>query len=155
MMAREYSFVISALASLTTVPFVQLSTPATTGVELIELYLGQETSETSEQLCVSIQRRSTASTLPTATTSVPISSNDPASLLTGSTTTNAQGIATVTGTAGNVLTRLTFNALNNLIWVPVPEARISMAPSSFLTLQFIASPATGTWSGHLIFRELT
>jgi len=154
-MARSYTFIISALTGLTAVPFAQLATPATTAIELIRFELGQETSETSQQECVTLTRRSTASTLPTSTTPLALSQRDPASLLTGSTTTNAQGIATVTGTIGNLLKRWTFNVLNGLLWVPVPEERITVEPSSFVTWQFATAPAANTWSGEIVFRELS
>jgi len=154
-MARRYSFVISALASLTAVPFAQIATPATTGVALLWIRLTQETSETSQQEVISIMRRSTASTLPTSTTPTALRENDPASLLTGSTTTNAQGIASVTGTAGNILVRDSFNALNGWEWLPTPECQIIVKPSGFLTLQFPTAPAANTWSGFIIFEELS
>lgn len=123
---RVYVFVISGLTGLTAVPFAQLATPATTGIEILRIELGQETSETSQQEAISITRRSTASTLPTATTLVALNQRDPATLLAATTTTNAQGVASVTGTIGNVLGRYCFNALNGLLWVPTPEERITM-----------------------------
>lgn len=153
-MAAVYVLPITSLASLTAVPFAQLAPPATTGIEILALELGQETSETSQQEILTIARRSTASTLPTSTTPLALREKDPVSLLTGSTTTNATGIATVTGTVGNVLVRLCFNVLNGLLWLPVPENRITVAPSSFLTLQFLTAPAANTWSGQIYYREL-
>ena len=154
-MAREYAFVISSLTSLTTVPFAQLATPATTGIEIISFELYQETSETSQQEVIQIARRTTASTLPTSTTPRQLKQNDPASLLTGSTTTNAQGVASATGTLDYVLYKIAFNVLNGLVWIPVPEARITMKPSSFLTFSFPTAPAANTWSGVIVFRELS
>lgn len=152
-MAREYSFIFNALTSLTTTPFLQLATPATTGITILGIEVGQEASTTSAQTILQITRRSTASTLPTSTTPFSLDQNDPTSLLTGSTTTNATGIASVTGTIGNVLARLCFNVLNGLLWVPTPEYRIKMGPSSFLTLQFPTTPPAVTWSGQVYFLE--
>ena len=154
-MGRPYSFPIIALTGLTTTPFAQLATPATVSIEILGVELFQETSETSQQEVIQIARRTTASTLPTATTPRQLRQNDPASLLTGSTTTNAQGVATGTGTLDYVITRLAFNVLNGLIWIPVPELRITMKPSSFLTLSFPTAPAANTWSGAIYFQELS
>ena len=151
---RTYTLVFAGLTGLTAVPFLQLATPATTGIELLAVEITQEASATSAQAVMSIMRRTTASTLPTATAPLALNQNDPPSLLTSSTTTNAVGVATVNGTAGNVLVRLGFNVLNGLFWYPVPEQRITVAPSSFLTLQFPTAPAADTWSGQVYFREL-
>lgn len=154
-LGRTYSFVIAGLTSLTGVPFAQIATPATCAFEIVSFELGQETSETSQQEVISIMRRSTASTLPTATTWVALNQRDPATSLAATTTTNAQGIATVTGTAGNVLRRLTFNVLNGCLWVPTPAETIIMEPSAFLTFQFVTAPAANTWSGTIVGRELS
>ena len=39
---RSYAFVISALTSLTAVPFLQLATPATTSIEILSFELTQD-----------------------------------------------------------------------------------------------------------------
>lgn len=152
---RAYAMNINALTGLTAVPFVQLATPATTSIEILSIELTQETSETSQQEVIQITRRSTASTLPTALTGLALNENDPATLLTATTTTNAQGIASVTGTIGNILRRTAFNALNGYLWIPKPEETIVIKPSGFLTLQFPTAPAANTWAGTIIYRELT
>lgn len=151
-MARgEYIFPISGLTSLTAVPFAQLSTPATTGIEILSIELGQETSETSQQEQLQLNRRTTASTLPTATTPLKTDPNDQASLLTGSTTTNATGIASVSGTTGNIILLPSFNVINGFTWSPL--ARLFVPPSSFLVLEFKTAPAANTWSGGIWYRE--
>lgn len=151
-MARgEYVFPISGLTSLTAVPFAQLATPATTGIEVLCIELGQETSETSQQEQLQLNRRTTASTLPTATTPLKTDPNDQASKLTGSTTTNAAGIASAQGTDGDIILLPSFNVLNSFLWVP--SARLIVPPSSFLCLQFKTAPAAATWSGAIWFRE--
>lgn len=150
----EFILPISSLASLTAVPFAQLATPATCAIEIFAIELGQETSETSQQEILTLVHRSTASTLPTGTTPINMSmrATAVASLLTGSTTTNAVGIATVTGSAVDTIQLPPFNALNGFIWYP--PRPIILAPSRFLTLQFKAAPAANTWSGGVYFREL-
>jgi hypothetical protein len=153
--SRVYILPISSLASLTTTSFWQLAPPSTIAIEIMCIRLGQEASETSEQLAMSITRRSTASTLPTSTTPIAVNQRDPTSLLTGSTTTNATGIATVAGTlVSTPEPGICFNALTGLLWLPPESMRITVQPSSFLTGQFLAAPAAGTWSGSIYFREL-
>lgn len=151
---RVFSFPIVALTSLTAVPFVQLATPSTTGIEIISLRLGQDTSETSQQEAITFSLRSTASTLPTATTPRALFTGGSISLLTGSTTTNTQGIASATGTLTWVLWRENFNVLNGYIYLPMIEERIRIAPSSFFTIEFATAPAANTWSGTLVFKEV-
>ena len=152
-MGGRYVLPISGLTALTAVPFAQLATPATTGIVIIAIELGQETSETSQQEILTLTRRSTASTLPTSTTPLRLGSRTTASLLTGSTTTNATGIATGTGTLVDTIPLLPFNVLNGFAWYPLPEARVHMAISEFLTLQFKTAPAANTWSGFIFFEE--
>jgi hypothetical protein len=149
-----YSIAFSGLTSLTAVPFLQIATPSTQAVEILSFELYQETSETSQQECITFTRRSTASTLPTATTPIATREKDGASLLTGTTTTCAVGIATVTGTLTSTPMLFSFNALNGFMYLPIPEARFTIGPSSFLTIQFKTAPAANTWSGQLIYREL-
>lgn len=146
---------ISGLTALTAVPFAQLATPATVAIEILAIELGQEASETSQQEILTLIHRSTASTLPTLTTPINLAMRAAAiaSLLTGSTTTNATGIATVTGTAVDTLQLPPFNVLNGFLWVP--PTKLTLAPSRFLTLQFKTAPAASTWSGGIYFRELS
>lgn len=151
---RTYTLPVTALTALTAVPFAQLATPATVAIEIMEIFLGQETSETSQQEVLAIATRSTASTLPTSTTPTKLNTNDPASKLTGSTTTNAIGIASATGTLIEITHRLPFNVLSGLYWVPPADARPVLGPSGFWTLHFPTAPAANTWSGYISFREI-
>lgn len=153
-MAGMFYLPILGLTSLTAVPFAQLATPATCSIEVMEIWLGQEATEAVQQEVISISRRSTASTLPTSTTPVSNADDGGVSLLTGSTTTNATGIATVTGTIiANSTLRFPLNALGGLLYVFTDNLGYTLKPSSFLTLQFVTAPAANTWSGHIKYRE--
>lgn len=154
---RTFYLPINGLTALTAVPFAQLATPATVGIEILGIELGQETSETSQQEQLTLSHRSTASTLPSSTTPEPLTfrASAIASLLTGSTTTNATGIATVTGTEVDTMYLPSFNVLNSFFWYPPEEMRPTLAPSRFLTLQFKTAPAANTWSGGIYFREMS
>lgn len=151
-----YVLPIAGLTSLTAVPFAQLSTPATVGIEIIGIEVTQETSEAAQQEMLTLIHRSTASTLPTSTTPIAVNfrATAIASLLTGSTTTNATGIATVTGTAVDTIQLPSFDVRAGFFWYPPSDIRPTLAPSRFLTIQFKTAPAANTWSGGIYFREL-
>lgn len=154
-MSRPYSFVIHSLSAITTAPFAQLATPATTAIEIIRFEMGQETSETSQQEVVQFVRRSTNSTFPTVAERPSLAEGGPATLLAGTSITNAFGVATATGSFTASLMKLTSNALNGFLYLPVPEERITISPSKFMTLEFPTAPAANTWSGYIVYRELT
>lgn len=154
-MPRAYTFIIPSLSAITTTPFAQLATPATTAIEILRVELGQETSESSQQELMTFTRRTTNSTFPSVADRNRNAQRGPESLLTGSSTGNAYGVSTGTGSAGSQVGRFTFNALNGFLYLPVPEERITVEPSSFLTLEFPTAPAANTWSGIIVYQELS
>lgn len=138
----------------TTAPIVQIATPTNAGARILEFFICQEAGETAEQAALTIQRRTTASTLPTAGTIVKMDPTDAATRLASSTTTNAYGIASATGTAGDLMMRFAFDVRVGLFYAPSDlNAAILMDVSQFLTFQFVASPSNNTYSGHVIFEE--
>jgi len=152
---RPYSYIIKSVSGITVAPFAQLATPATTGIEIIRIEIGQETSESSQQEILEVVRRSTNSTLPNVAERVALRQRDPTTLLAGTSITNAIGVATGTGSFTASLLRFTFNALNGLLYLPVPEERITLEPSAFINLEFLTAPAANTWSGHIVYQELS
>jgi hypothetical protein len=68
-------------ASNGTQPFLQIATPATQAVEILSFELYQETSETSQQECITFTRRSAASTMAAGITPIATREKDGASLL--------------------------------------------------------------------------
>ena len=137
----------AALALNSTAPIFQIATPANLGLVILAIELDQINDETAQQLGVRLTRRSTASTLPNAAAAENLDRrNTPASGLTFSTTTNAYGVATVTGTRVAEVRLPSFDARAGLYWEPAPERRIHIPPSAFYTLDFEAVPgATPTW----------
>lgn len=154
---RTYSLPIehsdAGIGSLTTAPFLQISTPSTMAIEILSIMLGQEASETSEQLCLLLSERA-VSTLPNAKTPIPDLPSQGASLLTGSTTTNANGIASATGSLTQIKVPMPFNALNGLLYMPPERETLIMPPSKFWVLEFKNAPAAGIWWGRVKYREL-
>ena len=102
-----------------------------------------------------VVRRSTNSTLPNVAERVALRQRDPATLLAATSITNAIGVATGTGSYSASLLRFTFNVLNGLLYLPVPEERVTVEPSAFVNLQFPTAPAANTWSGYIIYQELS
>lgn len=150
-MARTFQISIgnaAALALNSTNPIFQVATPAAVGLAILAIELTQINDETAQQLGVRATRRSTASTLPNAAAVAPVDDrNAIADQLTESTTTNAYGVATVTGTRVEEIRLPSFDARVGFMWEPIPERRIHLPPSAFLTLEFEAAPgATPTWA---------
>lgn len=150
---RDVYIIPFTVTNPTTAPFLQLATPTGCGLDIIEFDIGHETVPTSEQIVMTLMRRTTASTLPTAAAINPTDPTAPATKLVSSTTTNAYGIATVTGTAGALLERFTFNALNGKIYIPTPRSITGMDISQFLTFQFPTAPANAVIGGYIKVAE--
>jgi hypothetical protein len=139
----------------TTTPFLQIATPTNAGARIMEFFISQEASETAAQEAITVQRRTTASTLPTAGTIVKLDPTDASTRLASSTTTNAYGIASATGTAGDLLLRFSFDSRVGLFYAPSDiNVSIVMDVSQFLTFQFTATPAASVFSGHLLYEEI-
>jgi hypothetical protein len=137
----------AALALNSTNPIFQIATPSGLGLVILAIELDQINDETAQQLGVRLTRRSTASTLPNSVAAENMDRrNSATSGLTFSTTTNAYGVATVTGTRVAEVRLPSFDARAGLYWEPAPERRIHIPPSAFYTLDFEAAPgATPTW----------
>ena len=139
----------------TTAPFLQLATPTNAGLMLLEFFVCQEAGETAEQVAMTIARRTTASTLPTAASVNKLDPTDASSRLASSTTTNAYGIASATGTLGDILARFAFDTRVGLFYAPSDvSVAMLMDISQFLTFQFVATPANNVYSGHVIIEEV-
>jgi ABC-type microcin C transport system permease subunit YejB len=137
----------------TTAPFLQLATPTTCGLLIVEFVIGQEAGEVSEQVIIQFQRRTTASTLPTAASINALNQPGNTARLASSTTTNAYGIASATGTAGALLDQYPFHVSNGERVIPVPLAVIDMDVSQFLTVQFKTAPGANIYTGHIKVQE--
>lgn len=166
-MARPYIFNFSGIVPTALVPFLQLATPATTTIKVTELCIGPESgAATSTSATLVAARRTTASTLPTAavasaagtnqsgTSGVisPISERDPATTLTLGTTATAVGVATTTGTLNAYTWRWPFNLAAGWFWSPIPDNQNGIQPSTFWTLQFVATQ-TASFSGYIVYEE--
>ena len=146
----------SAVSGLTAVPFFQIATPSATKIEVLSINIGQGAGETSEQAVLTLSRRSFNSTFPVGNATSPraLSQNSKATELVAGTIQCAIGISTATGSLIDVLARRTFNVLNGLVYMPVPEERIISGPGGFLTGEFVVAPAANDYSVEITIREV-
>jgi len=166
-MAREYIIPGSAVtvaATACTLVAVQVATAAgsTVPLEFLRAYCGQAANATSAQSRIQLHTQLTS--FPTVTSQAPVAlkATDPASKITGNTTTAAGtcGInASSEGTgAKTVVLPDSFNVLNGWLWVPTPAETIiesTSATARSFGLMFPAAPSpTTVWSFGLVFREI-
>jgi hypothetical protein len=139
----------------TTAPFLQLATPTNAGLRILEFFVGQEAGETAEQIAIQAARRTTASTLPTAAAVNKLDPTDANSRLATTTTTNAYGIASATGTLGDLLEVFTGDCRVGVQYAPSDESAASiMDVSQFLTFHFKAAPSANVYSGFVKVEEI-
>ncbi len=139
----------------TTAPFLQLATPSNAGVRVLEFFCGQEAGETAEQVAIQVARRSTASTLPTAAAVNKLDPTDANSRLATTTTTNAYGIASATGTLADLLEVFTGDCRVGVQYAPSDESAADiMDVSQFMTFHFKTAPAANVYSGFVKVEEI-
>lgn len=152
---RTYSQILRSISGIGTRPFWQLASPSATVVEILRIEMGVEEIAGSNIECVQLVRRLRNSTIPNVSNKAPLNPNDPGTLLAATSITNCQGgAATGEGSYTASMMRWSINTVTGLVFVPAPDERPVLAPSNFYALQFVASPAAQTWSGHVVYREI-
>lgn len=146
-----YQLNMNAVSVSTAKSLVQIKMGSAAG-QLLRAWVSQSSSTTSTMQQVALVRGTSAGT-GTAGSIVKQNLNNPASLVTSSTTTGATNI-TAEGTVVDTLYVDAFNILNGWLWVPTPEERIVVAQGGFLALKFIATPASAiTVSAGIVWEE--
>lgn len=154
-----YILVNKAVTISTAITIIQLKTGANNGAEIIRASLTQHGSTTSAQESVAFVRKSAAATVTAAIdatdNTATIIKRDPNQNAASATlSTSGTGITgTAEGTDANTVFRDGFNVLNGWMYLPVPEERIYVPPSSILALKFITAPASQTWDAEVVFIE--
>lgn len=115
---------------------------------LVEAWLTQEISETSQQEAVQIVRKSAAGT---GTSFTPLRTEVGIAAAGFTARVNCTAEGTVTDLTGP---RHGFNCLSGWFYAPLPESRIVVPPSGILGIRFPVAPASATWSGGAVFREI-
>lgn len=104
---------------------------------------------TDERVRLRLCRRSTTGSGGTGATENPNAAGDSAAALAVST------LVTTPGTIGVIMKGWQWSQLAPLIYLPVPEARVVIAPSGRLCLNLqTAVASTRTWSGEVTWEEI-
>lgn len=139
-----YSVVRSNVSTTTAITVIQVATPSTAAIEILRASGSQSSSTTSAATALGLIRKTAAASV-TSRTPDPLSNGMQASKCVGG--ASATGItATGEGTdATNYLWHEGFNIVGNgVLYLPVPEERIIVQPSSFIGLKHSVAP-TGNW----------
>lgn len=152
-MGRIYVATFEDIAVSAVQDLFELVAPATGVVVVHRCEIGNESSETSEQLAIRMVRGYTVSgSGGGAVTPVPLQSGDPAA---DSTVERNNTTVANTGTAVT-LGRRTFNLVGGgWLYEPTPETRIVLAPSERLVFHLPVAPSAAVdLSGELVFEEI-
>lgn len=152
-MSRMYTAVIDGISVAAVCEIFYIKSPADAVTRIHEIFISQDTSETSEQLPLNIFRTATDQAAKgTANTAAPLSAGDAA--YGGTVRTNiltAETFATET----TMLMRQSMNALNGWQILPTPECRIDISPGAGLCIKLDAAPAASLpISGYVTFEEI-
>jgi len=154
-MGRMYSVGFTASAQTAAIEFFEVVTPATCSVVIHSLEIGQTTElgdAMEEQLEWYISSGATVSGNGSATTPVALDRG-----ITMAALSTCETVATTKANTGTIVypKRGVFNVRAGLLYVPTPETRISIPPSTRLTVGLTAAPADSvTWVGCLEFEEV-
>lgn len=121
----------------------------------------QNNTVTSAQVRIALSSRNTSGTLTvTSATPSPLPIGGPASGITGGTSplTAAKCGVNSSADSGGTYTDIWYvnpNNLNGYLWIPVPEERIWVPPSTVFAVRFLTAPGnTAGWTVVVVFEEL-
>jgi len=148
-----YTAVMDAQAVAAVDELFFIAAPADAVVQIHEIIITQDGSETSEQLPLNVFRTATDQAAKgTANTPAPLQAGDAA--FGGTVRTNiltAETFATET----TILLRQSQNILNGWHILPTPECRIVLSPSGRLVVKLDAAPSAAiNISGYVTFEEI-
>ncbi len=149
-MGRIYSSGFTAQAiSVATDDVFQVTAPSDAVVIIHSLSIAQSSSETSDQIGVTIQRATGTGTGGTTVTARPMQIGDTA--FGGTTARNHTTQATT-------LTELhyeAFNVLGGFRYLPAPDSRIVVSPSGIIVVRFEDAPVASTnFDLTIVFEEI-
>lgn len=131
-------------------------------IEIVRCEITQSGSATSAQVRLVFSTRDTAGTL-TTTSVTPVNTvvGGPASALSGNTSviggTGRIGINSSADSGGTYTNHFAMapNQLNGYLYLPVPEERIKVPPSTVWCARFATAPtSTADWDVTLVFHEI-
>jgi hypothetical protein len=134
-MGRKYTALLDGSGIAAAGDLMRLSAPSDAIVQIHEVLLTQDASETSEQLAVQLQRSSTDGT-GTSTTPEKLEASDATF---GGTVVRA--LSSDTTISGSPIFRMAQNTLNGWHWLFTPEMRPVLPPSGRFVVRLDDSPA--------------
>jgi hypothetical protein len=148
-----YTAVIDATAVAAICEIFFIKSPADAVTRIHEIFISQDTSETSEQLPLNIFRTATDQAAKgAANTPTPLSAGDAA--YGGTVRTNILAAETL-ATETTMLMRQSMNALNGWHILPTPECRIDISPGTGVCIKIDVVPAASLpISGYVTFEEI-
>lgn len=127
-------------------------------LSILEVRVSQHGTSTSQELGIIIGQKVSAFGTFTSATPSPLAVGGVASGITGSTSVAAASAGTNASAEGagavtNIITDA-FNNLNGWLYIPVPEARITIGPDLALVVKLVGTPTTLTsWNATVTFLE--
>ncbi len=155
-MSRMYVASIDAISVSAVCDLFFVAAPTDAIVKIHEIFIGQDASETSEQLPIRLFRSTTDNSANgTANTPAPLEVGDPA--FGGTVRTNITGGSL--GAETTPLFSIPANVLNGFHFLPPPEGRITLSPVAGTAGRFVvkldAAPSAAlTISGYIVFEEI-
>jgi hypothetical protein len=149
-MGQMYSASFSAVAVTAVQDLFELLTPATGIAKIHEVRISQITKTTSEMLRLTIQRNSGSGSAGSTPTKYPLEVGGAAAECT------IEANNTSRGAGATVLVNMMWNVVNGeYVYLPIPEDRIVVSPSSYVTVGLETAPAASmTMSGTIIWEEV-
>jgi hypothetical protein len=150
---RKYTLIRADAAASTAITYVQVAVPATTAIDVTRAFAAQRTSTTSAMQQWSLIGSTTAGTV-TGQSPAKLEGSGPASLCVSGAT--GSGITATIEPAGTLTTFYddSPNVLNGWLYLPVPEERATVAPSTQVGIKAPQAPGAQTWRIGLNFIEL-
>ena len=149
---RKYSLIRADAAASTAITYVQVAVPATTAIDVTRAWAAQRTSTTSAMQQWSLITTTGAGTV-TGQSPAVLEMSGPASLCVSGAT--GSGVtATIEPTGGVTVYDDSPNVLNGWLYLPVPEERVTVAPSKQVGIKAPQAPGGQTWRIGLNFIEL-
>jgi hypothetical protein len=148
-----YTAVIDGISVAAVCEIFYVKSPADAVTRIHEIFISQDTSETSEQLPLNVFRTATDQAAKgTANTPAPLSAGDAA--YGGTVRTNILTAETF-GTETTMLMRQSTNILNGWHILPTPECRIDISPGAGICIKLDAAPSAALpISGYVTFEEI-
>jgi hypothetical protein len=151
--ANAYVATTSKASWATAQTVLQIASPSAKALEILRVNVSQETSTTSAAFGILLYRGGAAMTW-TSPTSITPSKLNPSDGAASSTVT-AWGTSASDGASPVNLIEDGWNVLSSpWIYLPVPEERIMISPSSWFCVKFLGTVPSATYDVNVIFREL-